>query len=523
MSGIADGIIYLGVYALRAALTASAANANANAANASRNTYNNVTARQEEQRTKKRNNTQQSNKRSNNNSTVQTNPNETKAVSRSVNSVKNKMNASIDEQYKLNRETANAMQLEIERNRQQMTDLLQSKDEEKYEKYISQISTSTEQLTKKLNTMQKEINVSYQAKISKEMEQASNVINTQYNTSLQELQQLQNDMQAKNQKAAEIANDFIEETKNLLQILEMEYDAKKYSLPQLMELQKALNDAVSQYNMGNYEAAIAAAKNTTVDTMEEIFKTDCKKQEWENYYTLAASLSTELKAYLESQEVISEDVKNKAEQELGKPLDSDIVGINIGEYTDKMPDGQNEFSFLISKANEINSFLLSEQAQNLSTAQLNEYIDLINSKLYPAAAKAIYNGIMNMNNAFSRQNISEEIIDFFEEHNFDFKGYSYDDDRHDGALHIGLENDVTGEEIVVTLAPELMENGQVETAVEIHQLKGDETNEERKAFYRESIQNVVVQNTPGAQVKLECRKDTHNKLSKQTELRDKLR
>ena len=128
-----------------------------------------------------------------------------------------------------------------------------------------------------------------------------------------------------------------------------------------------------------------------------------------------------------------------------------------------------------------------------------------------------------MSNAFSRQNISEEIIDFFEDHNFNFKGYNYDGDAHDGALHIGLENDVTGEEIIVTLAPELMENGDVQTMVEINQLKGDETNEERKAYYRTSVQNVVVDNTPGAQIKLECRKETRNRLSQKTELRDKLK
>ena len=82
---------------------------------------------------------------------------------------------------------------------------------------------------------------------------------------------------------------------------------------------------------------------------------------------------------------------------------------------------------------------------------------------------------------------------------------------------------MTGEEIIVTLAPELMENGDVQTRVEINQLKGDETNEERKAYYRTSVQNVVVDNTPGAQIKLECRKETRNRLSQKTELRDKLK
>jgi hypothetical protein len=159
----------------------------------------------------------------------------------------------------------------------------------------------------------------------------------------------------------------------------------------------------------------------------------------------------------------------------------------------------------------------------LTTKQLKEYVELLNGNLYPLVQQSIYKGILNMNNAFSRQNISEEIIDFFEDHNFTFSGYNYDNDSHDGALHVGFENDATGEEIIVTLAPEYQNNGDVQTKVEINQLKGDETNEERKAYYRTSVENVVLDNTPGAQIKLECNKATRNRLSDKTTLRDKLK
>lgn len=195
----------------------------------------------------------------------------------------------------------------------------------------------------------------------------------------------------------------------------------------------------------------------------------------------------------------------------------------MSDYTDKMKDGQSQYGYLLNKAREIKTFLESDNAGRLTTQQLKEYVDILNSKLYPSAASVIYKGILNMSNAFSRQNISEEIIDFFEEHNFSFKGYSYDGDKHDGALHIGLENESAGEEIIVTLAPELMENGEVQTRVEIDQLMGDEANEERKAFYRTSVENVVLDNTPGAQIKLECRKEYKNRLSDKTDLRDRLK
>ena len=73
------------------------------------------------------------------------------------------------------------------------------------------------------------------------------------------------------------------------------------------------------------------------------------------------------------------------------------------------------------------------------------------------------------------------------------------------------------------MAPELMENGDVQTRLEIDQLKGDDTNEDRKQYYRDSVPQVICENTPGARISLSCKKHTKNKLSTKTELRDKLK
>ena len=444
-------------------------------------------------------------------------------ISDSVNSFRHTINNNINEQIRLNNEASNQMMREMEKNRQMLLNIIQSNDPEKYQQYMGQIRTSRQHLSNTLFEIQDGFVKDYHVKISQSMDTVSNTINSQFASYINELQQMQADLQAKNERASQIANDYIAEAKEIIQALESEFNAKKFSLSQLIEIQKFLNDAVTQYNIGNYEAAIATAKDATLETIEEIYKTDCKKQEWDNFYSMALSISSELYAYMQAQAVITGDVKKEVEARVGKHLEDDIVGIKISEYTDRMKDGQSQYDYLLGKVYEIKTFLESERSKDISTQQLKDYVELLNGKLYPSATLAIYKGILNMSNAFSRQNISEEIIDFFEEHNFNFTGYSYDEDRHDGTLHIGLENDVTGEEIVVTLAPELMENGEVQTKVEINQLKGDETNEERKAFYRESVQNVVVENTPGAQIKLECKKESKNKLSQKTELRDRLK
>lgn len=441
----------------------------------------------------------------------------------SIGAFRSSMASNMNEQMRLNAEVSNRMMMEMDKNRQEMLRLVNENDPEKYQQYMGQIRIARQELSNKLFNMQEEFTRNYHVKINESMNTVTNAINTQYANYLQELEQLQANQQAKKEKAKQIADEYIEEAKVLIVALEDDYEANKFANMQLNDLQKTLNEAINQYNSENYEAAIATAKNVSVETIEEIYKADCKKQEWDNFYKCALTLSSELEAYLMAQEVITSDVKRQVEEKSGKPLEDEIVGIRISEYTDKMKDGKSQFDYLLDKTREIKNFLESNAAQTLTTQQVKDYVELLNGKLFPSAQLAIYKGVLNMSNAFSRQNISEEIIDFFEEHNFNFTGYNYDGDSHDGALHIGLENDVTGEEIIVTLAPELMENGDVQTRVEINQLKGDETNEKRKAYYRTSVQNVVVDNTPGAQIKLECRKETRNRLSQKTELRDKLR
>lgn len=441
----------------------------------------------------------------------------------SIGSFRSSMAANMNEQLRLNAEVSNHMMEEMNRNRQELMNIIHDNDPEKYQHYMGQIRVSRQTLSNQLFNMQEEFVKNYHTKINESMNSVTNTINTQYATYLQELEQLQANQHAKNQKAKDIADEYIEEAKILLTSFEDDYDAKKYANLQLVDLQKTLNEAIEQYNQENYESAIATAKGVSVDAIEEIYKADCKKQEWENFYKCALTLAAELEAYMMAQQTITADVKTKVEQQSGKSLEDEIIGVKVSEYTDRMKDGTSQYDYLLGKIREIRNFLESEQVESLTVQQMKEYVDMLNSKLYPSAQLAIYKGILNMSNAFSRQNISEEIIDFFEDHNFNFTGYNYDGDQHDGALHIGLQNEVTGEEIIVTLAPELMNNGDVQTRVEIDQLKGDETNEERKAYFRTSVQEVVVNNTPGAQIKLECRKETRNRLSQKTELRDKLK
>ena len=444
-------------------------------------------------------------------------------MNESIGSYRNNMAANMREQNRLNIRASEDMVREMERTQRNLISMTENTEAEDLQGFMGQVQSSRRNLTDSMYRIQDKAVKDYQAKISQSMDEITNTINGQYAANISELQSLNSNIQAKQEKARKIANDYVEEAKTLLASLEQDYEGAKYSGPRMTELNSQLNQAIRQYNNRNYEAALSAAKDVSISTLEEIYKADSKRQEWENYHKMAITIASELDAFMAAMTVISSDTKQKIEDETGTSLEEDIVGVNISDYSFKTKDGKNQYEFIKAKIKEAKTLLESEEANKLTTAQLKDYIDVLNNQLFPAATSTVFKAILNMNNAFSRQNISEEIIDFFEEHNFSFKGYSYDEDKHDGALHIGLENEATGEEIIVTLVPELVQGGDIQTRVEIDQLMGDEANEERKAFYRESVENVVVGNTPGAQIKIECNKEFKNKLSNKTGLRERLK
>ena len=444
-------------------------------------------------------------------------------VAQNIGDFRRTMQSNMNEQMSLNIQASNQMMLELENQRIAMKRAAEQQDTQAYQTYIANLKAARMQTMQTIANTQNEFNTSYRQKIAESMSFISQKINDQYSQYIDELQQLQKDIAAKDQRAQEIAKAYIEEARALITSLSEDFEGKKFVPRQLVTLNDQFNQAVKLFNDGRYESAIASAKDVAISTLEEIYESDSQMQEWENYYKLALVLSEEVKTYIESQSIITEDAKKYAEEASGKTLEEEIVGVKISEYTDRNANGQTRFDYLLHKTNEAYAALRTPQAQQLSTEQLKAYVNFLNNELYPAIVLCINRAIINMNNAFSRQNISEEIIDFFEEHNFTFNGYAYDDDCHDKTLHIGLENAATGEELIISLAPELLENGDIQTHVDLKQIKGDEANEERKAYYRECIEEVVKGNNPYAKVDIKCKSETRNKLSSDTETKKKLK
>ena len=441
----------------------------------------------------------------------------------SIGNFRSEMQSSMNRQNALNVQASNQMMQELARQRQAMNQAAQQQDAEAFGNYVRQMKQSHAQVMNTITDTQERFNLNYKNAITQSMGEVTRRIGEQYAQRMDEIGRLKSDIAEKNRRAAEIAQGYIREATTLLTALEEDYNGKKFSARQITTLRSQLQQVISLYNSGSYESAIAGAKDVAISAIEEIYEADAAQKEWDNYYKLALVLSEEVKTFIESQETVTEAAKAHAEKCSGKTLENEIVGMRIADYTDKNAKGQTRYDYLRHRAAEMYEALRREDAENLTTEQLKSSVDFLNNDLYPAVSVCLNKAVANMNNAFSRQNISEDIIDFFEEHNFTFSGYAYDDNAHDKALHIGLENEATGEELIITLAPELLENGDVQTHVDLKQTKGDEANEERKAYYRECVENVVKGSSPYAQCSLQCKSETRGRLSTDTETKKKLK
>ena len=145
-------------------------------------------------------------------------------------------------------------------------------DPVKYQQYLANMRTSREGVSRRLMEIEDNFVRNYHEQIQVSMATITDTINRKYATYLNELEQLNADIQARESKAREFSEQYLEETKALIESLQKEYDGVRFAGEALRELRRALNDAITQFNHGHYEAAIASAKDTALQTIEEIYK-----------------------------------------------------------------------------------------------------------------------------------------------------------------------------------------------------------------------------------------------------------
>ena len=250
-------------------------------------------------------------------------------INDTIGSFRSTLASNMNEQVRLNQQASNEMMSIMNSHRAEMQRWADPNDPAKYQQYLANMRTSREGVSRRLMEIEDNFVRNYHEQIQLSMATITDTINRQYATYLNELEQLNADIQAKEAKAREFAEQYLEEAKTLIESLQKDYDGARFSGEALHELQRALNDAITQFNHGHYEAAIASAKDTALQTIEEIYKADCKQQEFDNYHALAISLGAELEAFLTHQEFITAEAKEEVENKTGKTLEDDVVGIRI--------------------------------------------------------------------------------------------------------------------------------------------------------------------------------------------------
>lgn len=409
-------------------------------------------------------------------------------------------------------EASRAMLKEFEFQRSQL--LKAGADTELFDRFSADLKGQAQNTLKKVDEIQRRFYSQYRSEIELSMQSLAAIVNDQYVKSVGQLQRLQQNTSHLEQYAGQIAASAIRDGEALIGLLRADYDGERFVPAQLAGLEAQLAAVRRLYQGRQYEAAISAAKDLTLNTYESIFDASLKRSEWENCYKNAYVLSEEVKAYVETQSVITRQVKEAAEISAGQALPDGLIGLNVADYCLKREDGQSEFAAYAAEAEQIWAALHGESARELDKSQLEQMILRLNTVLYPGITRCVRQGLSNMTNAFLRAELGEQVIDFFEDHNFSFVGHSYDE-LDDSPLHIAFENGITDELLTVTLAPELV-NGSVQTRVLLEQLQGDAMDEERKEFFREGISSMVRGSTPGADVSLRCNEATKFRLSNDT-------
>jgi hypothetical protein len=325
----------------------------------------------------------------------------------------------------------------------------------------------------------------------------------------------------RNERAAIIAKRYINEARAVIESLDKDFHGHAFTPSAIPTLSAQVAEAVAQMGRGAYETAAAVAKDVSLAAVEFVYKAACAGREWENYHKLSMMTASEIGAYLDAQAVITPEMAIEIEARSGIDRE-ELTGLNLSEYTEETSSGGKKYDVLKERVSGIMRALDEASPDNMPTSRVKEIFTELNERIYPEAASVVYGSLLAVSGAFTRQSLSEEIIGRFEDHNFTFNGYGYEGGRHDGALYIGLTNEVTGEEIIVTLSPDIS-GDEAGTKISIDQIDGDGADEERRAFYRHTVSDAISRGAPeSSSVSMECDPATRDILSPNKSLRDKL-
>ncbi len=310
----------------------------------------------------------------------------------------------------------------------------------------------------------------YISLIEKQGENFAQALDEQRRELKGQIQTIQDNIVAKEQHAQGQANQWLQDTQDLLNTIDESYNHEKFKSGELAKLRSELHLAKTNIAQGHYEAAISTTQRTFLHTEELKMELELLTKKWNDYLNLACESAAEVLAACDTHQT--------------------------AQFTFETEDGAEEFAAEVDfwtqgALSKLRQQVADEQQQldnpkSLSLADLKQSIAdseqwrQESEVLVEQAKKALIASQL-------RNNIAQSIETALEKSGWDVVDSTYEGEDFRGALHVKLQN-MANDELVTIITPEETADKSIRNRLNINFFDKN-TNDE--AFRQERLKRIM--------------------------------
>ncbi len=306
----------------------------------------------------------------------------------------------------------------------------------------------------------------YAAAVNAEVGKAHEALYNSYSSGMSKIKLMQENTQARAMAAKKLAQDSIADARAALAVFKRNFPQKDAGV---IEMQ--ISAAQTQFANGLYETAAQAAIDTVLNILTQTNEALIEKNSKDATAGFVLSEIARLRERLDGERYLTFTYGDKQYME-------DIKEFSSGFYTRAC-----------EKLDSIYERVRDGKIDSMSAAEVDGLLREIDLDFIPFMETMFEFSINNIANAYHREDVGDVVIQALEDQNFRLEEVVNVGENRGEAILIKVKNDITGEEIVVSLNPEDdPETGKVNTGIEISMFDfADPTDEKRKAAMREYI------------------------------------
>lgn len=408
-----------------------------------------------------------------------------------VRSELSKIHTEVEESLSIMNEMGQSLYQNIEKEmaakNQELLDILKQADAEVYQDHLANMHNIQQDTTRKIEQLRKKFDREYAEKVETELLKVKQNTDQKMKCVLEQIKGIQESEERKEQITAEIARQYLDETKKILEALLNGFDVNRL-IPEIREsMARQFHAAADMYNNKNYEGAIATAATLQMDVGEKVYELEKADIDWDISYQAALSAVDMVKNYLEAQQCFNEEAAEEIKKITGIEIPEELYDEEIADYCNKDVQGRNIYQKLLSDAKTLAEELANGSIKNRSERELRELTEQVYTVMYPEAMRTVQDGIMNMSNVFYRVQKANEFKDYLESKDFDVRLYFEDEDDMTSDIGIAVYNSATREKVVYTLSKQRPGESPNQVNIVYQLAAGDESNEARNQYYQKII------------------------------------